>query len=96
MINSPTLDRGSTLSRAVHIDDEVTARIAKASVAFGRRRANDWERNGTKHDTKLNDCGTANSIVRMWDLDNILTSGEALVRLGACKTSLSPPVTVYY
>ena len=28
---------GSTLSRAVHIDDEVTARIAKASVAFGRQ-----------------------------------------------------------
>ena len=32
---------GSTLSRAVHIDDgEVTTRIAKASVAFGRLRAN--------------------------------------------------------
>ena len=31
---------GSTLSRAVHIDDEITARIAKASVAFGRLRAN--------------------------------------------------------
>ena len=39
---------GSTLSRAVHIDDEVTARIAKASVAFGRLRANVWERNGIK------------------------------------------------
>ena len=25
---------GSTLSRAVHIDDEITVRIAKASVAF--------------------------------------------------------------
>ena len=37
---------GSTLSRAVHIDDEVTARIAKASVAFGNLRANVWERNG--------------------------------------------------
>ena len=34
---------GSTLSRAVHIDDEITARIAKASVAFGRLRANVWE-----------------------------------------------------
>ena len=31
---------GSTLSRAVHIDDEVTVRIAKARVAFGRLRAN--------------------------------------------------------
>ena len=30
---------GSTLSRAMHIDDEATARIAKASVAFGRFRA---------------------------------------------------------
>ena len=26
----------STLSRVVHIDDEVNAKIAKASVAFGR------------------------------------------------------------
>ena len=43
---------GSTLSRVVHIDDEVT-RIAKASVAFGRLRANVWERTGIKLDTKL-------------------------------------------
>ena len=41
---------GSILSRAVHIDDEVTA---KTSVAFGRLRANVWERNGIKLDTKL-------------------------------------------
>ena len=44
---------GSTLSRAVHIDDEVTARAAKASVAFGRLRTNVWERNGIRLDTKL-------------------------------------------
>ena len=44
---------GSTLSRAVHIDDEVTARTAKASVAFGRLRKNVWERNGIRLDTKL-------------------------------------------
>ena len=44
---------GSTLCGAVHINDEVTARIAKASVAFGRLRANVWERNGIKLDTKL-------------------------------------------
>ena len=37
----------------MHIGDEVTARIAKASVAFGRLRANVWERNGIKLDTKL-------------------------------------------
>ena len=43
---------GSTLSRAVHTDD-VTVRIAKASLAFGRLRANVWERNGIKLDTKL-------------------------------------------
>ena len=44
---------GSTLSRAVHIYDEVTARTAKASVAFGRLRTNVWERNGIRLDTKL-------------------------------------------
>ena len=41
---------GSTLSRAVHIDDEVTARTAKASVVFGRLRTNVWE---IRRDTKL-------------------------------------------
>ena len=52
---------GSTLSRAVHIDDEVTARTAKASIAFGRLRTNVWGRikknvwgrNGIRLDTKL-------------------------------------------
>ena len=44
---------GSALSRAVHIDDEVTARTSKASVAFGRLRTNVWERNGIRLDTKL-------------------------------------------
>ena len=44
---------GSTLSRAVHIDDEITARTAKASVALGRLRTNVWERNGIRLDTKL-------------------------------------------
>ena len=44
---------GSTLSRAMYIDDEVTARTAKASVAFGRLRKNVWERNGIRLDTKL-------------------------------------------
>ena len=43
----------STLSRVVHIDDEDTARIAKASVSLGRLRANVWERNGIKLHTKL-------------------------------------------
>ena len=45
---------GSALARAVHIDVEVTARTAKASVAFGRLRTNVWERNGIRLDTKLN------------------------------------------
>ena len=43
---------GSDLSRAVHIDDEVTARTAKVSVAFGIR-TNVWERNGIRLDTNL-------------------------------------------
>ena len=43
----------STLSRVVHIDDEVNARIAKASAAFGRLRGSIWERSGIRLDTKL-------------------------------------------
>ena len=46
---------GSTLTREVNINDEVTARAAKASVAFGRPRTNVRERNGIRLDTKLKD-----------------------------------------
>ena len=44
---------GNTLSRAVHIDDEVNARIAKTSAAFGRLLGSIWDRSGTRLDTKL-------------------------------------------
>ena len=44
---------GSTLSRVVHIDDEVNARIAEASAAFGRLRGSVWDRSGIRLDTKL-------------------------------------------
>ena len=44
---------GNTLSRVVRIDDEVNARIAKASAAFGRLRGSVWDRSGIKLDTKL-------------------------------------------
>ena len=44
---------GSTLSRVVHIDDEVNARIAKARAAFGRLRGSIWDRSGIRLDTKL-------------------------------------------
>ena len=43
----------STLSRVVHIDDEVNARIAEASAAFGRLCGNIWDRRGIRLDTKL-------------------------------------------
>ena len=44
---------GSTLSRVVHIDDKVNARIAKASAEFGRLRRSIWDRSGIRLDTKL-------------------------------------------
>ena len=44
---------GSTLSRFVHIEDEVNARIAKSSAAFGRLRGRIWDRSGVRLDTKL-------------------------------------------
>ena len=44
---------GSILSRVVHIDDEVNARIAKASAAFGRLRGSIWDRSGIRLETKL-------------------------------------------
>ena len=39
---------GSTLSRVVHIDNEVNARIAKANAAFGRLRDSIWDRSGIR------------------------------------------------
>ena len=42
---------GSTLSRVVHIDGEVNARIAKSSAAFGRLRGSIWDRSGIRLDT---------------------------------------------
>ena len=44
---------GSTLPRVVHIDDEVSARFAKASAAFGLLRGSIWDRSGIRFDTKL-------------------------------------------
>ena len=44
---------GSTLSRVVHIDDEVNARIAKASAAFCWLLGSIWDRSGIRLDTKL-------------------------------------------
>ena len=44
---------GNTLSRVVYIDDEVNARIAKASAAFGRLCGSILDRSGIRLDTKL-------------------------------------------
>ena len=44
---------GSTLSRNVIIDNEVNARIAKASVAFSRLHKNIWDRRGITQETKI-------------------------------------------
>ena len=37
----------------MHIDDEINARIAKASAAFGRLHGSVWNRSGIRLDTKL-------------------------------------------
>ena len=69
---------GSSLSRAVHMDDEVTARTAKASLPLSRLRTTVWERNGIRLDTKLTQgCCTTNPLICMLDLDNIPTSNLA-------------------
>jgi hypothetical protein len=44
---------GSTLSQAVHIDNEINIRIARTSSAFGRLRENVWDRRGIQLLTKL-------------------------------------------
>ena len=46
---------GNTLSRAVHIDDEINARTAnvKGNATFGRLCGSIWDRSGIKSDTKM-------------------------------------------
>ena len=66
----------STLSRVVHIDDEVNARIAKASAAFGRLYGSIWHRSGIRLDTKMKVYigGAANTIICMRNLDSLPTA----------------------
>ena len=69
---------GSTLSRVVHIDDELNTRIAKVSAAFDRLRASTWDRSGIRHDTKLkvyrSVVGAANTIVCMRNSNSLPTA----------------------
>ena len=68
---------GNTLSRVVHIDDEVNARIAKASAAFGRLRGSIWDRSGIRLDIKAESIqidGAANTITCMRNLDSLPTA----------------------
>ena len=71
----------STLSRAVHFDDEVTVRIAKASIAFGSH----VEMSGieaesgltqSKKSTKLWYCQP--SYICTWDLDSVQCHAKRL------------------
>ena len=61
---------GSTLSRVVHIDDEVNARIAKATAAFGRLRGSIWDQSG----------------IRRHKVESIQIGGVANTILYACET----------
>ena len=71
---------GSTLSRVVHIDDEVNASIAKASAAFSRLRGSIWDRSGIRRHKaeSIQIAGTANTIICMRNLasDSMTVSSE--------------------
>ena len=65
----------STLSRVVHIDDDVNARSAKTSTVFGRLRGSIWNRSGIRLDTEsIQIRGAANTIIRMRKLDSSPTA----------------------
>ena len=66
---------GSTLSRIVHIDDEVNARIAKVSAAFGPLRGSIWDQSGIRLDTKL-------KVYRSVVLPTLLYACETFLRGG--------------
>ena len=60
----------------MHIDDEVNARIAKASAVFGQLRGSVWDQSGIRLDTKLKVqiYGAANTIICMRNLDSLTTA----------------------
>ena len=61
----------------MHIDDEVNARIAKASAAFGRLRGSIWDRSGIRLDTKLKVYRSVvlpTLLIRMRNLDSLPTA----------------------
>ena len=63
---------GGTSSRVVHIDDEVNARIAIASAAFGRLCGSIWDRSGIRrHKAESIKIGSAaNTIICKRNLDS--------------------------
>ena len=78
---------GSTFSRVVHIDDEVNARIAKASAAFGQLRGSILNRSGIRLETKLKAPkirGAANTIIRMRNLDSLPMACQKTEQLPSC------------
>ena len=62
----------STLSKFVHINEEVSARIAKASAAFGRPRGCIRGRSGIKAES-IQIGGTAKTIIRMQNSDSLVS-----------------------
>ena len=68
---------GSASSRAVHIDDEVNARIAKASTAFGRTLCKylgpKWNQAWYKAES-IQIGGAANTFIRIRNLDSLPTA----------------------
>ena len=49
---------GSRIQRTGSLDEEITARLAQASSAFGRLRKRLWDDHGIRTDTKVAVCRT--------------------------------------
>ena len=62
----------------MHINDEVNARIAKASAAFGRLRGSIWDRSGIRLDTELKVYKSVDTIIRMQNLDSLTTACQKI------------------
>ena len=77
---------GSTLSRVVHIDDKVNARIAKASAAFGRLRGSVWDWSEIRLDTNLKvyRAVVLPTIVCMRNMDSLPTARQKTEPFPSC------------
>ena len=73
--------RGSTISNDASLDAEITARIAKATAAFGRLTKRQWINRNIRLDTKIAVYKAALVTLLLYDCETWTLKNEHITRL---------------